>query len=260
MVSQGTPKQLGEMLVQMGYDSLKERGKNPDKDAIQYCWHYSNATVTDQNSWQVEGEKYIKAKYPNWKNVAPSNYYSNQDAEQAISVGESVLAAHPNIDLIICNDSTALPGQAQAAQNKGKTAKDITITGFASPNSMKQYCKDGILTRWGLWDCGVQGAMGCYMGTGTVVIGLAAVILGESIFKKFNAVKNTTMVVTGAVLYKLAIAAALRAGLNPNDLKLVTALIVVAVLAANNFEIKGLKNTHKAVKGGVVIASSTKSS
>jgi len=163
MVSQGTPKQLGEMLVQMGYDSLKERGKNPDKDAIQYCWHYSNATVTDQNSWQVEGEKYIKAKYPNWKNVAPSNYYSNQDAEQAISVGESVLAAHPNIDLIICNDSTALPGQAQAAQNKGKTAKDITITGFASPNSMKQYCKDGILTRWGLWDCGVQGAMGCYM-------------------------------------------------------------------------------------------------
>ena len=28
---------------------------------------------------------------------------------------------------------------------------------------MKQYVKDGIITRWGLWDCGVQGAMGCYM-------------------------------------------------------------------------------------------------
>lgn len=163
MVSQGTPKQLGEMLVQMSYDSLKERGKNPDKDPIKYCWHYSNATVTDQNSWQVEGEKVIKAKYPNWKNVAPSNYYSNQDAEQAISVGESILSAHSDIDLVICNDSTALPGQCQAAQNKGKTAKDITITGFASPNSIKQYCKSGIITRWGLWDCGVQGAMGCYM-------------------------------------------------------------------------------------------------
>lgn len=163
MVSQGTPEQLGQMLVQMGYDSLKERGKDPEKDAINYCWHYSNATVTDQNSWQVEGEKYIKSKYPNWKNVAPNNYYSNQDAEQAISVGESILSAHPDIDLIICNDSTALPGQAQAAQNKGLTAKNVTITGFASPNSMKQYCNDGILTRWGLWDCGIQGAMGCYM-------------------------------------------------------------------------------------------------
>ncbi|MFT5874146.1 MAG: AI-2 transport system substrate-binding protein [Clostridium sp.] len=163
MVSQGTPTQLGEMLVQMGLDSLKERGKDPTKDVIKYCWHYSNATVSDQNSWQVEGEKYIKSKYPNWVNVAPSNYYSNQDAEQAISVGESILSAHADIDLIICNDSTSLPGQAQAAQNKGKTAKDVTITGFASPNSMKQYCTDGILTRWGLWDCGIQGAMGCYI-------------------------------------------------------------------------------------------------
>lgn len=163
MVSQGTPAQLGEMLVQMSYDSLKARGKNPDTDAIKYCWHYSNATVTDQNSWQVEGQKYIKAKYPNWVNVAPSNYYSNQDAEQAISVGESILAAHAGIDLIICNDSTSLPGQCQAAQNKGLKAKDVTITGFASPNSMKQYVNDGILTRWGLWDCGVQGAMGCYI-------------------------------------------------------------------------------------------------
>ncbi len=163
MISQGTPAQLGEMLVKMSYDSLKERGKNPDTDAIKYTWHYSNASVTDQNSWQVEGEKYIKAHYPKWVNVAPSNYYSNQDAEQAISVGESILAAHPDIDLVICNDSTALPGQAQAAQNKGLKAKNITITGFASPNSMKQYVKDGIITRWGLWDCGIQGAMGCYM-------------------------------------------------------------------------------------------------
>lgn len=163
MVSQGTPTQLGEMLVKMGFDSLKERGKNPDTDVIKYCWHYSNATVTDQNSWQIEGEKYIKAKYPKWVNVAKDNYYSKQDAEQAISVGESILAANPDIDLIICNDSTALPGQCQAAQNKGLKAKDITITGFASPNSMKQYCTDGILTRWGLWDCGVQGGIGCYV-------------------------------------------------------------------------------------------------
>lgn len=163
MVSQGTPTQLGQMLVQMGFDSLKDRGKDPTKDAIKYAWHYSNATVTDQNSWRVEGEKYIKATYPNWVNVAPDNYYSNQDAEQAISVGESILSAHPDIDLIICNDSTALPGQCQAAQNKGLDATKVTITGFASPNSIKQYATDNILYRWGLWDCGIQGAMGCYM-------------------------------------------------------------------------------------------------
>ena len=163
MVSQGTPEILGKMLVDMGADALTKRGKDISKDAIKYCWHYSNATVTDQNSWQVAGEKYIKETYPNWENVAPDNYYSDQDAEKAVTIGASVLEAHPDIDLIICNDSTALPGQAKAAQNKGLTKKDVTITGFASPQSMKEYAEADVLEEWGLWDCGVQGAMGCYL-------------------------------------------------------------------------------------------------
>ena len=120
-------------------------------------------TVTDQNSWQVAGEAIIKEEYPNWTNVAPDNYYSEQDAEKAITIGEAVLAAHPDIDVIICNDSTALPGQLQAAENKGYNQDNITITGFASPNAIKEYCSNGTLYNWGLWDCGVQGAMGCYL-------------------------------------------------------------------------------------------------
>lgn len=163
MVSQGTPEQLGQMLVDMGVDSLKERGLDPEKEAIEYVWHYSQATVADQNSWQVAGEAYIKEKYPNWVNVAPSNYYSEQDAEKAISVGESILTAHKDIDLVICNDSTALPGQLQAAQNLGLNKDNVTITGFASPNSIKDYCKAGLITRWGLWDCKIQGALGTYL-------------------------------------------------------------------------------------------------
>jgi len=163
MTSQGTPEILGKMLVDMGVQSLKERGKNPDKDAVKYCWHYSQATVTDQNSWRVAGEKYIKSKYPNWVNVAPSNYYSDQDAEKAITVGEAVLSAHKDIDLIICNDSTALPGQLQAAQNLGLNKDKITITGFATPNAIKDYCRAGILSRWGLWDVKIQGGIACYL-------------------------------------------------------------------------------------------------
>jgi AI-2 transport system substrate-binding protein len=56
MVSQGTPDILGKMLVDMGVDSLKSRGKNPDADAIKYVWHYSQSTVADQNSWHDAGE------------------------------------------------------------------------------------------------------------------------------------------------------------------------------------------------------------
>jgi len=162
MVSQGTPEILGQMLIDLSIAGLKERGIDAEKDEVGYVWHYSQATVTDQNSWQVAAEKVIKEQYPNWTNVH-ENYYSNQDAEQAITIGEAILDAYPDIDLIICNDSTALPGQLQAAENKGYDAQRITITGFASPQSIKSYCEHGTIFNWGLWDCAVQGAMGCYV-------------------------------------------------------------------------------------------------
>ena len=168
MVSQGTPEILGQMLVDMSVDALKKRGVDPEKDEVKYVWHYSQATVTDQNSWQVAGEAIIAKDYPNWTKVA-DNYYSNQDAEQAVSIGASILDAYPDIDLIICNDSTALPGQLKAAQNKGITKDDMTITGFATPMAIKEYCDAGVLYEWGLWDCGIQGALGCYLDRKSVV-------------------------------------------------------------------------------------------
>jgi len=163
MVSQGTPELLGEMLVDMSVKSLLSRGLNPDTDEIKYVWHYSQEAVADQNSWRVAGEAYIKSKYPDWVNVNPNNYYSGQDADKAVEVGEEILNDHPDIDLIICNDSTALPGQCQAAENLNKTLKDVTITGFSPPNAMKDFCRNEVIERWGLWDCKIQGAMGCYL-------------------------------------------------------------------------------------------------
>ena len=199
MVSQGTPEVLGQMLVDLSVAGLKDRGVDPEKDTVNYCWHYSQATVTDQNSWQVEGEKIIKEKYPNWVNVQPDNYYSEQDAEKSITVGEAVLDAHPDVDLIICNDSTALPGQLQAAENKGLTKDDVTITGFATPNAIKAYCTNGTLYNWGLWDCKIQGAMGCY-----VAAYIAAgndVKVGDELELKFgqNTVKVEVLVVADNV-------------------------------------------------------------
>jgi AI-2 transport system substrate-binding protein len=163
MISQGTPTQLGIMLVEMASKSLRQRGKDPTTAAIKYAWHYSQASVSDQNSWNKAGEAYIKQSYPHWVNVAPENYYSQQDPEKAITVGKTILETHPEIDAIICNDSTSLPGQAQAAKELGLTAREVTITGFASPNAMKAYAREGIIARWGLWDCQVQAALSCYL-------------------------------------------------------------------------------------------------
>lgn len=163
MVAQGTPAILGAMLVEMGVKSLAARGKDPGQDAIRYAWHYSQGQAADQNSWREAGEIHIKQKYPKWVNINPNNFYSEQNPDKALRVGEAIFSLHPDIDLVICNDSTALPGQCQAAENFGLDKSNVTITGFAAPNAIKDYCRSGIIERWGLWDCQVQGALGCYL-------------------------------------------------------------------------------------------------
>lgn len=96
-----------------------------------------------------------------------------------------------------------------------------------------------------------QGFSDVGMGTGIVVTGLAAVIMGSALFKKVNFIKPTTMVFLGSILYRAAIALALKLGLAATDLKLITAVIVVAALSLNKntFSIK-LKRKH-AVGGGL---------
>lgn len=96
-----------------------------------------------------------------------------------------------------------------------------------------------------------QGFADVIMGQGTVVMGLAAVIIGVSIFGKISFVKATTLSILGAIIYKLVVAIALWMRLNPNDLKLMTAIIVVIALVSNNdiFKIKRKKNKIKEVVG-----------
>lgn len=72
------------------------------------------------------------------------------------------------------------------------------------------------------------------MGVGIVVMGLASIIVGESLFRKIGFVKATTAVIVGSIIYRAAIAAALRTNLEPTDLKLVTAIIVIIFLGINN--------------------------
>lgn len=98
-----------------------------------------------------------------------------------------------------------------------------------------------------------QGFSDVNMGTGTVVMGLAAVIMGESVFRKISIMKLSTMALLGSILYKAAIALALKLGLPPTDLKLMTAVIVIAALSLNNRNF-GFKNKKKLVLGGEKIA------
>lgn len=69
------------------------------------------------------------------------------------------------------------------------------------------------------------------MGTGTIVIGLASVIIGEVLFGKRSFANWLIAVVLGSTVYRAVVALVLWMGMNPNDLKLFTAIIVALALA-----------------------------
>ena len=69
------------------------------------------------------------------------------------------------------------------------------------------------------------------MGTGTIVIGLASVIIGEVLFGTRSFKNCLISVILGSIVYRLVIAVVLQMGMPPNDLKLFTAILVAAALA-----------------------------
>ncbi len=80
------------------------------------------------------------------------------------------------------------------------------------------------------------------MGTGTVVIGLASVIIGTSLFKNMHFMKSTTAVLIGSVLYKGCVALAISCGLAATDMKLVTAVAFLAILVVSMDRKKKVKS------------------
>ena len=96
-----------------------------------------------------------------------------------------------------------------------------------------------------------QGSVDVNMGRGAIVIGLAAVIIGEVVFKKIrvNFAGRLTFVTLGAVIYYIVIQITLLLGLNTNDLKLITAVIVGLFLALPYWKGKvGERRSRKVVK------------
>jgi len=75
-----------------------------------------------------------------------------------------------------------------------------------------------------------QGFADISMGIGLILVGLASVILGQAVLGQRFIFLASLAVIVGAVIYRLIIFAALQVGLDPNDMKLITAALVVLAL------------------------------
>ncbi len=114
----------------------------------------------------------------------------------------------------------------------GIDEKKLKIIGLMLANGLVAL-SGGILAQY-------QGFSDIAMGTGTIVTGLASIIIGESVLKKGKRLNVTTIVVIGSILYRFIIMGSLKAGFNASDIKLITAILTVGIMA---FKSKNLKLT-----------------
>lgn len=89
------------------------------------------------------------------------------------------------------------------------------------------------------------------MGVGTIVIGLASVIIGEVVFGNRTVLRSLIAVALGSVLYRIIIAVVLRLGLRSDDMKLISSILLAVALCfptIRNIAANNLRNSIK--KGG----------
>ena len=89
--------------------------------------------------------------------------------------------------------------------------------------------------------CQQKGFFEISMGTGTIVIGLANVIIGTKLFKRIGFVKSTTAVIIGSIIYKACVSFAIYLGMEASDLKLITSVLFLAILVLSNGREKKVK-------------------
>ena len=102
-----------------------------------------------------------------------------------------------------------------------KDEGNMKILGLAIAN--------GLISLSGCIFCQEERVFEISMGTGAVVIGLASVIIGTSLFRGFTFIKATFAVILGSVLYKGCTAVAMRS-FEPQDMKFITAALFLIVL------------------------------
>jgi putative ABC transport system permease protein len=94
---------------------------------------------------------------------------------------------------------------------------------------------NGLVALSGALMAQMQGFADITMGNSIIVVALASIIIGDTIKKNSNRIKNTTRAILGAIIYKLIGGIAIGLGLNPNDLRAINAIIVIVFLSYNNF-------------------------
>lgn len=168
---------------------------------------------------------------------------------RCVVIGGVVIAAKLFLDWFFSTETglamRATGSNLRMSQAQGINTSRSIVVGMAISNAL--------IALAGALFVQTQGGADISIGVGTIVIGLAAVIIGETILPSKRMLWITLSVIIGAVLYKLFIQIALsnetlrQIGFGPQDLNLITALLVVIALILPKLKSKMLTKRRHSV-------------
>jgi rhamnose transport system substrate-binding protein len=130
--------------------------------------------ATNQNYW-IAGMKKTLADPKYSKMNLVTIVYGNDDPQKSRTEADGLLSRYPNLRGILCPTSVGVEQAAKAVQDKGvypggPNAKDggVVVTGLGTPNQMKGYIKQGVISAVALWDPANMGYIAAYLGKGLI--------------------------------------------------------------------------------------------
>ena len=142
-VNQASPEAIARILM----DTMAE-AVGP---TARYVIITGSLTAANQNIWMEHMERYRREKYPNMVNLSPTPKASEEDQALATQVVIDCLKAYPDLQGIFAITAVAFPGAAEALR-KTNTYDKVFLTGLATPNSMREYIKSGVVRKDILWN------------------------------------------------------------------------------------------------------------
>jgi len=160
--------------------------------------------------------------YTDVAKVAPSDW-------AVLSLGLMVAAAAAYLLYVFLQTEMGLALRAtgdneQMSRSMGVNTDSSKVLGLALGN--------GLVALSGAMVAQYQAYSDVGMGIGMIVVGLASVIMGEVVFGNRTLARTLAAVLIGSIVYREVIAAVMRMGLPTSDLKLFSALLVIAAMAS----------------------------
>jgi ABC-type sugar transport system substrate-binding protein len=140
-VNQATAQGIGYALMDEAARLCHEEGE--------FAIITATLTAANQRDWQKHIEARLKEKYPKMKLVAVRP--SDDLKDKAQSEATALMAANPNLKLIMAICSPGVPGAAEAVKQAGKVGK-VKVIGLGLPNENKRYVHDGVTDSVILWN------------------------------------------------------------------------------------------------------------